>query len=345
MALFSAKAVRDAHKFAVNAGNEAQSEAFAYLDQGRGQQMDAYNRGLYGARGDIGGGYGNARNSLSDMFNLGWGELNSGQTNAANALNAGKTGALAQWQQALGGWEPYAKNGMAASSMLQNALGLNGSDGNSTARNTFQAGPGYQYQVEQATDAAARKANALGVAAGGNTLAELTNIGSNLANKEWGGWLDRLTGQSDRGVTAQQAMTGIRGNMAGVESGYGQNLAQLLAGMAQNRSGLAQGYGSAMAGNYTGEGNNLANQWQSWGNNTGSAWERDAQRRSGWVDRRLNDSMQANQQQAQASFQNNQNISGAAMGGVNLFSQLLGSLMGGGGGATSGGLSSLFKFS
>lgn len=339
MAMFSARSVRDAHKYAVNAGNEAQSEAFSYLDQGRGAQMDAYNRGLYGAMGNISSGYGNARNALTSAYDTGMGAYNTGETNAANALNRGYTGALGQWQQALGGWEPYAKNGMAASSMLQNALGLNGADGNTTARNTFQAGPGYQYQVEQATDAAARKANALGVAAGGNTLAEITKIGSNLANQEWGGWLDRLTGQSDRGVTAQQAITGIRGNMAGVENGYGQNLAQLYSTMAQGRAGLSQGYGNSMAGAYTGEGNNLANQWQNWGNNSGSAWERDAQRRSGWVDRRLNDSMQANNQQAQASFQNNQNISGAAMGGVNLLAQILGSAAGGGfgGGATGGG--------
>jgi len=342
MGLFSARSVRDAHKFAVDAGNEAQKEAFAYLDQGRNAQLGAYNNAFTGGRNDISGGYGNARNSLSNAFSQGWGALNTGQIDAANALNQGKTNALNYWQQALGGWEPYAKNGASASAMLQNALGLNGAEGNTTARNTFQTGPGYQWQVEQATDAAARKANALGVAAGGNTLAALNELGSNLANKEWGGWLDRLTGQSDRGVTAQQAMTGIRGNMAGTETNYGNQLAQLLANMGTARAGLSQGYGSAMANNYTGEGNNLANLWQSFGNNVGGAYERDAGRRSDWVNTRLGHSMQANQAQAQASFQNNQNLSGAAMGGLNSLMQLLGSFAGGTGGG-SGGASSLAR--
>ncbi len=88
-------------------------------------------------------------------------------------LTAGQTGALGALDTSAGLYGDLAKKYGGATSLALDALGVNGADGNTRATQAFQAGPGYQWQVDQATDAAARKAAALGIAGSGNTLAEI----------------------------------------------------------------------------------------------------------------------------------------------------------------------------
>ena len=64
--------------------------------------------------------------------------------------------------------------------------------GQERARQTFQAGPGYQWQVDQATDAAARSGNARGMGYSGNTTDAIARLGSNLANQEFQQWIENL---------------------------------------------------------------------------------------------------------------------------------------------------------
>lgn len=105
------------------------------------------------------------------------------------------------------------------------SLGINGPEGNARATGAFQAGPGYQWQVDQATDAAARNAAKLGMANSGNTLAEIGNRAQNLANQEYGNWQSQLGGLSNTGV-------GITGQTA-------TGLSGLYTGDATNRVGVA----------------------------------------------------------------------------------------------------------
>ena len=66
---------------------------------------------------------------------------------------------------------------------------------------SFQATPGYQFALGQATDAANRGLNARGMGGSGNALAELTKLGAGYASQEYGNQVDRLgrlTGQQQQ---------------------------------------------------------------------------------------------------------------------------------------------------
>lgn len=143
------------------------------------------------------------------------------------ALDSGLTNSVGSYAplQALG--QKYG----GATDMYFNSLGLNGQAGNDAARGAFQAGPGYQWQVQQATDAAARNGAKLGMANSGNTLAEIGNRAGQLANQQWGNWQGQLGGLSNTGA-------GIVGNTAaGLAGLYGTD--------AQNRVNL---YGNVAGG-------------------------------------------------------------------------------------------------
>ncbi len=99
--------------------------------------------------------------------------------------------------------------------MYADSLGLNGSGGNAAATAAFQASPNYQYQVDQATDAAARKAASLGMAASGNTLSAITTLGSNLANQEYDTWQNNLNGLGSQRLSAANAVSGNNAAAAG----------------------------------------------------------------------------------------------------------------------------------
>ena len=113
--------------------------------------------------------------------------------------------------------------------MLQNSLGLNGAAGNAAAVNAFQASPGYQYQVQQATDAAQRSAASSGILGSGSTLAAVTALGSNLANQQYANWRSSLSGLGTQGLSAANAVIGANtaaGSQLGTGATTGANLYQ-----------------------------------------------------------------------------------------------------------------------
>jgi hypothetical protein len=142
--------------------------------------------------------------------------INTGEQKAEGALNS-----------AIGAYQPWVTSGTAANTMYSNALGLNGADGNTAATDAFQTGPGYQFALDQGTQAALRGASAAGMLNSGNTLTALTGYGQGLANQEYGSWLDRLSGQSAQGLQAA----------GGQAAGYG-GLADLYQTGTNNRLGL-----------------------------------------------------------------------------------------------------------
>lgn len=179
-----------------------------------------------------------AQNAVDDINKGLWdgqgqyvGQQQKGLDALAGAYAQGRSDLGTGFERAVATLDPYARAGGAASTMYSNSLGLNGADGNAAATSAFQASPGYQWQVDQATDAAARKANSLGMAASGNTLAALTTLGQNLANQEYSGWQDRLNGLGQQGFQASQgianAATGLGQGLAGLGQAYGQNAASL----------------------------------------------------------------------------------------------------------------------
>lgn len=153
--------------------------------------------------------------------------INTGEAKSAGAIN-----------KAIGGYDPYVTAGRDATSLYSNAIGLGGAEGNAAAQGAFQAGPGYQFALDQGQQAALRGASAAGMLNSGNTLTELTKFGQGLANQEYGSWLDRLKGVSSQGLQAA----------GGQASAYG-GLADLYQGTADDRLGLASNVVQARMGN------------------------------------------------------------------------------------------------
>ncbi|GEC33560.1 hypothetical protein N181_25275 [Sinorhizobium fredii USDA 205] len=167
------------------------------------------------------------RTLINKFDRQGQGIINTGEARSSGAIN-----------KAIAGYDPYTSAGRDATSMYSNALGLGGDDGTAAAQGAFQAGPGYDFAMDQGTQAALRGASAAGMLNSGNTLTALTQYGQGLANQEYGSWLDRLQGLSSQGLSA----TG------GQASAYG-GLSDLYQGTADDRLGLASNVVQARMGN------------------------------------------------------------------------------------------------
>lgn len=143
------------------------------------------------------------------------------------ALQSGQTNSLASLDKAGGMYAPLASKYGAGSNLYLDSLGVNGAGGNDRATQAFQAGPGYQYQVQQALDQTNRAAAATGGLQGGNTLAALSDRAGNMANQEYGNWQTKLGGLI---APEFQAVGGQAGAEAGKVPVY-QGTANSIAGL------------------------------------------------------------------------------------------------------------------
>lgn len=170
---------------------------------------------------------GSNRGLLSDFRLEGSNVIDSGEQKARDALYGG-----------VDNFNTWLSDGKVASGTYLDALGINGADGTSRAQSAFQAGPGYDFAMDQGTKAALRGASAAGMLNSGNTLTALTQYGQGLANQEYGSWLDRLKGVSDTGLSAAGGMmSGISGVANAAQAGTDNRLA-LLSGVTQGRMGF-----------------------------------------------------------------------------------------------------------
>jgi len=194
---------------------------------------------------------------LQNFRDLGNTIINDGQIQTEGPLN-----------KAIDAYNPWVQSGTAANTMYGNAIGLNGADGNAAATGAFQAGPGYDFALKQGEQSALRGASAAGMLNSGNTLAALTEYGQGTANKEYGSWLDRLSGQSAQGLQAAGGQAAGYGNLAsiyqnsidrrlGLESTYTQGLLGANNQVAQGKEAGAAGL-AGLGGNLIGGGIKLA---------------------------------------------------------------------------------------
>lgn len=172
------------------------------------------------------------RAEIDALGTRGFGYIDQGENRSQTALN-----------QAAGLYDPYANAGTQANNMYADAMGLNGATGSDAARAAFRAGPGYDFQVDEAMRAAERAASAGGMLASGNLMTEMLQRGQNLANQEYGGWMDRLYNQAGQGLQA-----------AGGKAGTLTNLANLY----QNTTGQRLGWDSSIAAGRMGATNQYA---------------------------------------------------------------------------------------
>ena len=222
--MFNAMLAENAMKGGQEILDGARIDALGAIDHGRGLSLEALGRGYDQARTDL-------------------------TTNFEGAIER---------------FAPYVESGRRAGTMYENSLGLNGVDGNAAAVGAFRESPGYRFSVDQATDAVARKASAIGALGSGNTMTAISDRAQGMANTEYGGWQDRLERRSGLGLQATTAQAGLQGQfgatLAGLGQQRGQNEAGIYTGAAGNESGIFQ--------NIAGLGVN--NLWQGIGAITGS---------------------------------------------------------------------------
>lgn len=142
--------------------------------------------------------------------------------------------------------------------LYADALGINGPEGNTRAVGAFQAGPGYQFALDQQQQATERGAAAGGMLASGNLLDQLQRNAVGYANQEYGGWLGRLapyvgeqrTGLENTAALGSLISTARLENNAqraeGLQSGINGRQSTIggLLGNAGTAFGNAAGYGA-----------------------------------------------------------------------------------------------------
>ncbi|RPJ54520.1 MAG: hypothetical protein EHM24_31670 [Acidobacteria bacterium] len=291
-------------------------------------------------------GYGRASEQLNQGYDTGIATmqqaLGANQTGYADAIKSLQGG----YGEAADQWQPYHQQSMAGYGMYQNALGLGGAAGTAAAQGAFKAGPGYQWNVDQATNQAQRAANKVGGLYGGNTVDQTTRLASNLANQEYDKWVGNLQGFQG----AAQASTGA---LADIYSQRGQGVAARQADQGQQLAGLYSGIGQAQIGKgtagaaltsdyYGSQAGRTSSYGQSAAGLAGQYWGNLANNANQYY----NTVIPAGQQGMQAGQQAAQNRMGAIMGGLQLGGQLLGGMgggaSGGGGGGAFGGFLSGF---
>jgi hypothetical protein len=199
--------------------------------------------------------YGNAQTNLGTGYGAATGAINQGAGSALDYLGQGNTAAQGTLQANGGAYQPLTdlagRYGQGAG-LYADALGINGAGGNQRATGAFQAGPGYEFALNQGIDAVNRRANAGGMLQGGNANRSAIDYATGLANKEYGGWLDRLSGYNNLELGATQgAAAGNQANnlaIAGLQNTGGQNKAQIATGQAGNLADIARSYYGGLAG-------------------------------------------------------------------------------------------------
>lgn len=166
-----------------------------------------------------------------DALGRGQGILDQAQGNSLAALGQARNDLSTNFQDAIDRLNPWADAGRDALGVYQGSLGLGGDAARDSAVAAYRASPGYERRVNEATDAVARKASALGALGSGNTMQAISDRANYLADEDYGQWQGQLSGLSDRG---QQAAT--------VQGGFQGQLGQSLAGLGQAEAGLHQGY-------------------------------------------------------------------------------------------------------
>ena len=118
----------------------------------------------------------------------------------------------------------------------------------------FQESPGYQFQLEEGLKAIERRNADTGTLMSGNTLKELQTFGSNLANQEYGSYLDTLMNQAGLGSTASTNIANITSGVGGQLANYSYQGGMANANKYANLSNALFGLGGMGAANAFGGG-------------------------------------------------------------------------------------------
>lgn len=238
-----------------DAGKAAAEFSRNYLGTAQNNLVNATGATKNANEGLLTTGFGNAANNLGTGYGAATGAINTGANSALGYLDQGAQGAVGALQAGGGAYQPLsdlaARAGRGAE-QYANSLGLNGAAGNQAAVDAFQAGPGYEWRVDQGVNSLARLANAGGMLNSGNTLRDTLKFGQGLADQEYSAWQDRLRGLGDQELSATAAAAaGNQGNnqaVAGILNSAGQNKAGVATGQGSSLADIARSYYGGLAG-------------------------------------------------------------------------------------------------
>ncbi len=165
------------------------------------------------------------------------------ETKGTGYIDAAHAGAKGYLDQAGGIYKGIADLGKSNMGFYRDALGLGGAEGNAATMERFQAGPGYQFAMDQGLNALERRAGAQGRLQSGNTGLDTLTYATGLADQTYGNWMDRLqgydaqnTGLYTMGTTGQ---AGTMGSLADLELGIGDRRLNLGSEVLNGRMGAS----------------------------------------------------------------------------------------------------------
>lgn len=132
-------------------------------------------------------------------------------------------------------FQPYINAGQQALPQLQQQYGQMISDPTAMMRQIgsgYQASPGYQWQVDQATKAANQAGAAGGMLGSPQEQQQLAGTVGNLANQDYYNYLNQGLGQYNQGLSGM-------GNMAQLGYGAGKDLSSIINDQMTNQAQLA----------------------------------------------------------------------------------------------------------
>lgn len=156
-----------------------------------------------------------------------------------------------QYQQTRQDQAPYRQAGAAALGQMQDP-----SFQHDFGAADFQADPGYQFRMQQGTDAIQRSAAALGSLGSGSTLKALTNYSQDYASNEYQNAYSRFTNNQSQRFNRLASLAGLGQTGNGVTAQAGMNSANEIGGYmtgaanAQGAAGIASAnaWGNALSG-------------------------------------------------------------------------------------------------
>lgn len=171
-----------------------------------------------------------------------------------NALTSGKqSSAISAGQgQANADLQPFVNSGTLANTQTANLLGLNGQPAADAAMTTFQASPGYQYDLTQGLRAVDAGAAAQGMTRSGATLKAEQTLGTNLANQDFQQYVTNLNGLANMGQSSAVGQANVATNAAGQQASIygneGSALGKSATGLLSNPT-VQNGLTSLFSGN------------------------------------------------------------------------------------------------
>jgi len=168
--------------------------------------------------GGGGSSFGNVSNLVGAASNL----------NTANQSDKALKQQLAAQQKGIAALDPYAQTGQSANSQLAKLLGIDPNADASTIQDALRNTPGYQFQLDQGTQALDRSAAARGGLFSGRAAKELQQFGQGLGDQTYQSAIANLRPSVGTGLTAASGQAGIYDNVGDLQANNTMNKANLM---------------------------------------------------------------------------------------------------------------------